>query len=584
MNRLARCSLPLSAKRYVYYTPVMHDPDSVWRNAYRHPASWVQDFPPLSLPALFDAAVARKGSAPFLDFMGRQYGYGDVAVAVRRAATGLQKLGVKPGDRVGLFLPNVPHYVAAYYGALAMGAVIVNFSPLYTVDELAAQVADSGTTTLITLSAAALLPTALKVIERGGIERLIVGSIAGVLPATKSVLYRLFKRSEVAPEPDDERVSRFSELLDNDGRGVMPLVQPDDVALLQYTGGTTGVPKGAMLTHQNLTANARQVDAMDPAPEGDDRIVGALPFFHVFANTCVLNRTVCAGGMIAMLPRFDAKAVLQTIARVKATALPGVPTMYQALLDHPETAKTDFSSLRVCISGGAPLPAEVKERFERIAGAKVVEGYGLTESAGVVSCNPYDGINKPGTIGQPVPGTRVKLIDREDPSRPAPHGEPGELAFAGPQTMKGYWGRPEADKDVFIGGWLRTGDVAQIDEDGYIRIVDRLKDMIAVGGFKVFPSVIEAMLYRHEAVKEALVIGIPDHYLGEKPKAFVTLQDGAQIEGHALLAWLNPQIGKHERVIAVEIRESLPKTLVGKLSRKELVAEERAKARLSNNA
>jgi len=282
--------------------------------------------------------------------------------------------------------------------------------------------------------------------------------------------------------------------------------------------------------------------------------------------------------MIAMLPRFDAAATLATITRIKATALPGVPTMYQALLDHPDTARTDFSSLRVCISGGAPLPAEVKARFEAATGAKVVEGYGLTESAGVVSCNPYEGLNKPGTIGQPIPGTNVTLLDRDDPTRAAPPGEPGELAFSGPQVMKGYWGRPDADAEVFTNGWLRTGDVAEIDTDGYIRIVDRLKDMIAVGGFKVFPSNVEAVLYTNPAVKEALVIGIPDTYSGERPKAFVTLNEGVATDGAALMDWLNPRLGKHERVAAVEVRESLPKTLVGKLSRKELVAEERAKA------
>lgn len=556
----------------------MKIPETAWRSAYTHPAPWDQSFPALSLPAMFDAAVARVGSAPFLDFLGRQFSYDEVADGVRRVATGLRTLGVEKGDRVGLFLPNVPHYVAAYYGALAMGATIVNFSPLYTVDELSHQVSDSGTKLLITLSAAALLPTALKVMERGGIERIVVGSVAGVLPKAKSLLYRLFKRSEVAALPDDRRITRFSALIANDGGGDFPVIDPDDVAVLQYTGGTTGVPKGAMLTHQNLSANARQVDEIDPDKDDEDRIVGVLPFFHVFANTCVLNRTVQSGGMIAMLPRFDAKATLQTIARVKATALPGVPTMYQALLDHPDIATTDFSSLRVCISGGAPLPAEVKARFEGVTGAKVVEGYGLTESAGVVSCNPYEGINKSGTIGQPIPGTRVKLLDRENPTRDAPDGEPGEIAFAGPQVMKGYWGRPEADAEVFEDGWLRTGDVGAIDEDGYIRIVDRLKDMIAVGGFKVFPSTIEAQLYGHEGVKEALVIGIPDTYAGERPKAFVTLQDGVTIDGPALMAWLNPKLGKHEQVIAVEIRSSLPRTLVGKLSRKELVAEEVAKA------
>jgi long-chain acyl-CoA synthetase len=304
----------------------------------------------------------------------------------------------------------------------------------------------------------------------------------------------------------------------------------------------------------------------------DDRILGVLPFFHVFANATVLNRTVNNGGEIVMLPRFEAKAALAAVNRTKVTALPGVPTMYQALLDCSDIEQTDFTSLRACISGGAPLPAELKSRFETLTGAVVIEGYGLTESSGVVSCNPYDGLNKLGSIGQPVPGTDVKLLDKEDPTKPAPLGEPGELAFSGPQVMLGYWGRPEADAEVFVGDYLRTGDVATIDEDGFIFIVDRLKDMIAVGGFKVFPSQVEDILYKHPSVKEALVIGVPDKYHGEMPRAFVTLQEGANEDGAALMAWLNPKLGKHERVQSVVVMDVLPKTMIGKLDRKALRA------------
>jgi long-chain acyl-CoA synthetase len=278
---------------------------------------------------------------------------------------------------------------------------------------------------------------------------------------------------------------------------------------------------------------------------------------------------------MVLLPRFDAAQVLAAVERTKATSLPGVPTMYQALLDHPGIGRADLSSLRICISGGAPLPLEVKRRFEEKTGARLVEGYGLTESAGVVSTNPYEGLNKDGTIGQPIPATLVKLVDKEDPARPAPEGEPGEIVVAGPQLMKGYWSRPEADSEVLGDGWLRTGDVGLIDEDGYIRIVDRLKDMIAVSGYKVFPSQIEAVLYRHPAVSEAIVIGIPDAYSGERPKAFVTLKGQADVTGEELAAWLNPQLGKHEQVVGIEVRDRLPKTLIGKLSRKELQAEER---------
>lgn len=549
-----------------------------WSTNYRHPTPWGQEFMPLSLPDMLAASVARRGDAPMLDFLGRRFSYAEVASGAARVARGLQQRGIGKGSRVGLFLPNVPHYVAAYYGALAAGATVVNFSPLYTVAELEAQVEDSGTDTLFTISAAALLPTALAVLDGSSLRQLVVGSVAGGLPAAKSMLYRLLKRSEVAALPDDPRITRFSALVVNDGRPDPVAIDPvTDIALIQYTGGTTGTPKGAKLTHQNLTANARQVNAIDPDHDAEDRILGVLPFFHVFANTCVLNRTILNGGTITMLPRFDAKQALQAITRTKTTALPGVPTMYQALLDHPDLAKTDFSSLRVCISGGAPMPAELREKFVAATGASLVEGYGLTESSGVVATNPYEGPVKPGTIGQPIPATHLRLVDKEDPMRPAPAGEPGELVVKGPQIMQGYWNRPDADKDSFTeDGWLRTGDVATIDGEGYVRIVDRLKDMIAVGGFKVYPSVIEAHLHEHPAVKEAIVLGVPDAYRGEVPKAFVTLEDGFNISGEALAAWLNPQLGKHERVSAVEVRLGLPKTMIGKLDRKALRAEEAA--------
>ncbi len=557
----------------------MSDPERSWRTAYRHPTAWDMPLPPLSLVEMFEAAVERRGDAPLIDFMGRLYSYRETRNGADRVACGLAKLGYGPGDRIGLFLPNVPHYVAAYYGALKLGATVVNFSPLYTADELAHQVADSGTRLLFTLSASALLPTALKVLDDSGLERLVVGSVAGALPGGKSLFYRLFRRKEVTARPDDPRITAFSALIANDGSCPTPAIDAErDIALIQYTGGTTGTPKGAMLTHQNLTANARQVEAIDPHPGGDDRIIGVLPLFHVFANTCVLNRTVLHGGTIVMLPRFDAGQTLAAIARTQATALPGVPTMYRALLDHPKLAGTDFSSLRVCISGGAPLPVDVKTRFETATGATLVEGYGLSESAGVLTANPYETEGKPGTIGQPIPATRLKLVDKEDPGKPAPDGEPGEIVAAGPQIMAGYWNRPEADAGTFVTDaagtrWLRTGDVGTIDADGFAAVVDRLKDMIAVSGFKVFPSQIEAVLYRHPAVREALVIGLPDPYRGEHPRAYVTLHDGAADTGEALAEWLNPQLGRHERVDAVIVRDALPKTMIGKLSRKDLVAE-----------
>jgi long-chain acyl-CoA synthetase len=550
-----------------------------WIADYLHPANWEQSFAPLSVHDMFLRSAVHMGKAPLADFMGRKFSYADIEIGVRKFARGLQLRGIGKGDHVGLFLPNVPHYITAYYGAMLAGATVVNFSPLYTVDELAHQVADSGTSILVTVSAAALLPTAIKVLDQSQLGQLVVGSVAEALPKLKGWAYRLFKKADIAPIPTDRRIAHFKDFIANDGAVTPTACDPEkDIALLQYTGGTTGTPKGAMLSHQNITANARQVNLLDPhsranQPErpSPDRILGVLPFFHVFANTTVLNRTVDNGGEIIMLPRFEATAALNAVNRAKVTAIPGVPTMYQALLDNAELPATDFRALRACISGGAPLPAELKAKFEGVSNARVIEGYGLTESSGVISSNPYEAENKLGSIGQPIPGTMVKLVDKEDPTKPAAPGEPGELLCAGPQIMQGYWNKPEATADVFVDGYLRTGDVATIDEDGFIFIVDRLKDMIAVGGFKVFPSQIEDILYTHAAVKEALVIGVPDVYSGERPMAYVTLSEPA--ESADLVAWLNPKLGKHERVIDVIVRDALPKTMIGKLDRKALRAE-----------
>lgn len=550
-------------------------PVQPWQAHYAHPTPWDTTFAPLTVPEMFADSVARFGDRPLVDFMGRRFSYAELAQEARAFAAGLQQLGIVKGDRVGLFLPNVPIYISAYYGAMLAGATVVNFSPLYTPAELAAQVADSGTRLLVTVDSSALLPTAQAVKEQSALEWLVVGSLASQLPWIKGLAMRLLARKSLSPVPD--QALRWDDLLVDAVPTPVTLDPEEDLALLQYTGGTTGTPKGAMLTHQNITANTRQVEAIDPREDERDMIVGVLPMFHVFANICVLNRTVAHGGCIAMLPRFDAGQALKTLARVKATAIPGVPTMYQALLDHPDCSKTDFSSLRVCISGGAPLPQPLKQRFEATTGARLIEGYGLTETAGVATANPYEGEERPGTIGQPIPGTRIRLLDKEDPTQDAPDGEPGELAIQGPQVMRGYWRRPEAALAAFAerpdGRWLRTGDVAVLEEGGYLRIVDRIKDMIAVGGFKVFPSEVEAVLLRHPAVKEALVIGVPDAYRGEAPRAYVTMQEGAVETGKALAKWLNTQLGKHERVDQVVIRESLPKTMIGKLDRKALRAE-----------
>ncbi len=541
------------------------------------PSPGIRHLQAVPVPQLLERSTAANPGAPIADFSGRTYTYAEILSEARSFAAGLQAMGVAKGDRVGLFLPNVPIYLSAYYGAMMAGATVVNFSPLYTVDELSAQVEDSGASVLVTVDVPALLPTALKVIDKSSLKTLVVGELGTMLPTLKRIALKLLGGKQTSAIPARPDVKRWGDCLADIAPRPVDLAI-EDIALLQYTGGTTGTPKGAMLSHANLSMNALQVDSIDPFDRtGPDVILGALPMFHVFANTCVLNRTVAKGGCIAMLPRFDAGQVLKTIDRMRPTAFPGVPTMYQALLDHPRVGKTDFSSLQICISGGAALSAPVREQFEAVSGARLVEGYGLTESSGVVSTNPYRGNRKPGTIGQVLPGTRIRLLDKEDPTALAPAGEPGELVVRGPQIMQGYWNRPDAAASAFaiIDGesWLRTGDIATLDEDGFVRIVDRSKDMISVGGFKVFPSQVEAVLVEHDAVKEALVIGVPDDYLGERPRAYITLNEGFDTGGDECAQWLNGKVGKHERVESVVVRDELPKTMIGKLDRKALRAE-----------
>ncbi|MBA4046763.1 MAG: dicarboxylate--CoA ligase PimA [Erythrobacter sp.] len=545
--------------------------------AYHHPVPLDTRFEAMSLPAMLERSKRANPQAPFLHFLGRTYSYAAIFADAQHFAAGLQALGIGKGDRVGLFLPNVPIYAAAYYGAMMAGAIVVNFSPLYSVEELSWQVGDSGTRVLVTLDVPELYKTAKKVLDGSALETLVVGSLAAMLPWYKGMALKLLKRAQIADVAFGPSVKSWTEM--TPARTPAPVeVTPADLALLQYTGGTTGRPKGAMLGHDQLSINAQQVAGLNPFGNASSEVfMGALPFFHVFANTALLNHACVTGASIAMVPRFETKQVLATIQQYRCTGFPGVPTMFQAMLDHPDLAKTDLSSLKVCISGGAPMPGPVHVHFEEATGVRLVEGYGLTESSGVVSANPYEGTRKRGTIGQLVPGTEVILLDKEHPENLAPAGEPGELAVHGPQVMRGYWNRPEADAECFVERdgkrYLRTGDVARVDADGFLEIVDRIKDMIAVGGFKVFPSVVEDVILEHPAVKEALVIGVPEEYRGEVPRAYVTLQDGASATAQELADWLNAKIGKHERVDQVVIRESLPKTMIGKLDRKTLRAE-----------
>ena len=528
---------------------------------------------------MLDQSVARFGPRTVLDFLGRTMTYADLGDAVRRAARGLQDLGVVKGTRVALCLPNTPYYPVLFFAVLKAGGIVVNVNPLYVERELCHLIKDSGAEIIATCDIAEIHARVLKVAAEQGVRHVITCPIAGALPPLKSLAYRLFKRAEIGRAPIDARHSTFDALLAAKGTPAPVAVTPDEIAVLQYTGGTTGEPKAAMLSHANLVSNA---DAMVVFVGGErpeqDRVMGALPLFHVFALTTVLTYSIRTGAEMILLPRFDLQQVLKTIVRTRPSYFPAVPTIYAAITTASATQKIDLSSIHACISGGAPLPAEVRTAFEAATGALVVEGYGLSEASPIITCSPFDGSGKAGSAGVPFPGTTIEIRDREDPTRLLPIGENGEICARGPQVTRGYWHKPEATADLFVDGALRTGDVGHLDADGYLFIVDRIKDLILAGGYNVYPRVIEDALYEHPDVAEAIVIGVPDAYRGQAPKAFVTLTAGSTATPTELRDFLRDKISKIELPREVEIRDTLPKTLIGKLSKKELVAEEAAKA------
>ncbi|MEM1021066.1 MAG: long-chain fatty acid--CoA ligase [Pseudomonadota bacterium] len=554
---------------------VIDAPQAPWLKAYPDGVDWHQSFEEKPLFKLLEDSAAKQPDAPYLNFFGRSWTYGEAWALAEKAAAGFQALGVKKGVRVGLFLPNCPQFVFCFHGILKAGGTVVNFSPLYSVEELMEQVEDAGVDIMVTLDVTMLYEKIHEVMEKSRLRQLIVGSLAEVLPFPKNMLYKVFKRREASTVPHNAAHISFHQLTDNDG-SVRPVdIDPaKDVAVLQYTGGTTGLPKGAMLSHANLYINAVQTAHYDPEMVfGGDVMLGALPLFHVFAMTVVMNVSTYIGAQIVLLPKFDLDQVMRTIAKEKITLMPGVPTMYMAMLSHPRLERYDLGSLRLSISGGAPLPVDLKNKFEQLSGAILREGYGLTETSGVVSANPYLSEGKTGSVGLPVPGTRIVICDPEETATALDVGETGEICIEGPQIMSGYWKKPQESDQVLVNGRLRTGDIGYMDEEGYTFIVDRMKDLILVSGYNVFPRRIEEALYAHPSVLEAVAIGIPDDYRGETPKAFVTLKEGADTTSAELLEFIRPKLSKVEIPVDVEIRPELPKTMVGKLSKKELVAE-----------
>ena len=501
------------------------------------------------------------GDRPAIDFLGRKMNYRSLGKATLAFAAGLQEIGIKKGDRVGILLPNCPAYIIGYYAALKIGAVVVNINPLYAPEEIAFQIKDSGLKTLIALD----LKICYGKIDTSSLERMIVVSMAGELPLLKRILFRLFKRKECAEIKEDKKHFYFCDLVKSDAPLTPVSIDPvNEIAVLQYTGGTTGVPKAAALTHANIAINAQQcAEWFKVVKPGEHRMLAVLPFFHVFAMTTVMNFSILNAVEMVIHPRFVLKNILKDIHCKKPTLLCGVPTMFTAICHAADLQKYNMRSLIACISGGAPLPLEIKKQFETMTGCTLIEGYGLTEASPVCAANPFDGVNKAGSIGLPFPDTEFK-VDAPDEKGV------GELCIRGPQVMQGYWNKPEETAKVLVDGWLRTGDMGRIDEEGYIYVVDRLKELIISGGYNIYPRHVEEAIYQHASVAECAVIGIDDHYFGQVPKAFVALKPGQTCSKEQLLDYLKPKLAKFAMPKEIEFLEALPKTLIGKVDKKKL--------------
>ncbi len=555
--------------------------------------SWIKSYPPgadweakLELSAVQDiltGSAKRWPSNPALEFMGHRITFAEFDGLVNRAAKGFQALGVKPGVHVGLFLPNSPHYPIAFFGVLRAGGVVVNYSPLDAEKVLEHKVDDSETDILVTLDLAALYPQMSGLLGKTRIRHLVIGDLAEFSAHPTGVRAHLTAAKQLADVTPDPRHVSFAQLLDNDGLPhPYPVGDPAEaIAVLQYTGGTTGRPKGAILTHANLTAAVEQAlqGTKSVLIPGAERVLGVLPPFHIYALTVVMLLGVRLGAEVVLLVRFDPEAAMKEIEAKKISLFPGVPTMFVALLHHPAAKHADLRSLKSCTSGGAPLPLEVQHAFERFSGCRLAEGWGMTETAAIGTFTPVPGKQKAGSCGVPQPGIDFKFLSIADSKTYVAQGERGEICLSGPNIMSGYWKNPQATADVMTAdGYMRTGDVGYMDEDGYIFIVDRTKDMILSGGFNVYPRNIEEAIYQHPAVEAVSVIGVDDPYRGQAAKAFIKLKPGATAMSlDEMKGFLKDKLGKHEMIAAMEIRPDLPRTLVGKLSKKELYEEEAKK-------
>jgi long-chain acyl-CoA synthetase len=542
------------------------------------------EFPKTPLTRLLDDAAASYPSHVALAFMGAKTTYKELKELVDRFAGALQGLGVGKGDRVAIVLPNCPQNVIAFFAAMRLGAVVVEHNPLYTEPELAHQLADCGAKVVICLDR--IFDKVAKVKSQTAVQTIVTTSLIDWLPRSKQAQLRLpFKKAQrmraelAAVLPRGAAAKDFSALL----KAAAPVtrqepVSTDDLALLQYTGGTTGLAKGAMLSHGNLVSNAYMNRLWDTEAKGGTEItLAAIPLFHAYGLTVAMMNTILLGGTLVLIPKWDLDLVFDTIATWKPTLFPAVPPMYKAIADHPRARTTDLKSIRLCVSGAMKLPVEIAEHFTRVSGATLVEGYGMTETSPSTHANPTDGNGKIGSIGLPLPGTSVKIVDQDDPSKELPVGAAGEMAIAGPQVFSGYWGREDHTGVFTDDGYVLTGDIAVMDEDGYFTVVDRKKELIIAGGFNIYPSEVEEVLFRLPGVQDAAVVGVPDRYRGETVKAFVVRAPGAKLNEDDVVAHCAASLTAYKVPKLVEFRDDLPRSTVGKVLRRVLVDQERAK-------
>ncbi|CAM3819768.1 long-chain-fatty-acid--CoA ligase [Alkalicoccus chagannorensis] len=551
-----------------------------WLSSYPEEIPATIQYEAKTLQYYLKRAAEQFPEKPAFHFMGKEMNYREVYSEALKLANSLRDLGVEQGDRVAVMLANTPQAVISYYGALLSGAVVVQTNPLYVEREIEHQMIDSDAKVMICLDL--VYPRVAKVRERTSLKHVIVTGIKDYLPFPKNMIYPFIQKKNTGIKVDidySDTLHAFTKMVEQGKEEEIPLtIDPQkDLALLQYTGGTTGPAKGVMLTHYNLVVNTQQCEEwMYELKPGEEVVMAALPFFHVYGMTTVMNLSVRMAFKMIIMPKFDPKQILKAIEKHKATLYPGAPTMYIGLLNHPDIEKHDLSSIKACISGSAPLPIEVQNRFEAVSGGRLVEGYGLTETSPVAVANLIWGERKQGSIGLPWPDTEVKVLSAETGEEAAPN-EVGEIMIKGPQVMKGYWNQPEATQASFRGEWFLSGDMGYMDEEGFFYIVDRKKDMIIAGGFNIYPREIEEVLYEHEAVQEVCVIGVPDAYRGETVKAFVVLKDGSSTGEKELDDHCREHLASFKVPQYYEFREELPKTMVGKILRRVLVEEEREK-------